>query len=363
MSRTGQKIMFFTGNMSCGGGTERVLSVIANGLSARGFRVFIVSLRGDGESFFSLQREIKVYWAEKERKKTGIRGNLHYLAAVVDREGPESLVDVDIILGCYSFFLKHRRPELYWISWEHFTFCHPFRKNRLLRKVIRRMVVTYADHLVVLTEKDRKDYERKLRPRCPVTCIYNPAPYEGLRLKQKEKRMIFAAGRLVREKGFDLLLKSFLLLEDKYPQWSLVIAGDGREKKRLKRAAKAMGLKRIYFIGTVVDIEKYYARAAFCALPSRYEGFGMTLVEAMSFMLPTVSYDCPAGPGEIITDGQDGFLVPPGDVERFAQKMELLMKDDRLRRRMGERAKKAVQRFDKERILDEWEKIFVMRQD
>lgn len=360
MGKTGLKIMFFIGNMSSYGGTERVLSVIANGLARREYQVFIVSLWGQGKSFFRLEEGVKIYWAGQGQKRTGIRRNLHYLTVVLEKEKPEILIDVDMILGCYSYFLKRLRPELYWISWEHFTFCHPFKKNRLLRKLVRRVVVRYADHVVVLTDADKRSYEKKLSPRCLITRIYNPAPYDKVFSEHKEKPVIFAAGRLVKEKGFDLLIQSWRLLEHRYPQWRLVIAGEGEDRRKLQNMASDANLNRIHFIGTVADIEKYYEQAAFFVLPSRYEGFGMTLVEAMCFSTPVVSYACPEGPKEIIADGENGFLVPQGNIEEFARKMELLMKDAGLRRRMGERALENARRFNKECILDEWESIFAM---
>ncbi len=360
MGKTKSKIMFFTGDLSSCGGTQRVLSVIANGLSRRGYPVLIVSLCGQEHSFFKLEEKITIYWARQERNAAGIKGSFCYLAAVLKKERPRFLVDVDTVLGCYSFFLKRLRPEIYWVSWEHFTFCHPFKKNRLLRKLVRRLVVRYADHLVVLTEADKKSYEKKLRPRCLVTRIYNPVSCKDLSLKYRKKPVIFAAGRLVEEKGFDLLIRSWKLLEQRYPQWSVVIAGDGKDRRRLEKMAKAAKLRRLRFTGIVTDIEKYYETAAFFVLPSRYEGFGMTLAEAMSYSSPAVSYACPEGPKEIVADGENGFLVPQGNIKEFARKMGTLMKDDRLRIRMGKKAREDVRRFETELILNEWEKIFAV---
>ena len=105
------------------------------------------------------------------------------------------------------------------------------------------------------------------------------------------------------------------------------------------------------------DIEKYYREAAIFVLSSRNEGFAMVLLEAMCFSLPSVSYSCKTGPKEVISDGENGFLVEPGDTEGFAEKMELLMNDEALRKRMGTQAAKTVMRFHKESILDQWETL------
>ena len=374
------KIAFFCGNMSHSGGTERVLSVIANELSERGHTVSVISLWGEGTSFFPLYKRIHVYWVERERHQKGIVGNFRYLTAILRHERPEYLIDVDMILGCYSFFLKWRRPDLCWISWEHFNYYYHFRKNCFLRKIIRRIAGRFADRLVVLTEEDKRYYQENMKLHCGISQIYNPLPYTqrasrnagsltgagGLRpskytqgegLKKEEFPVIFAAGRLTRAKGYDLLIQSWSLLEKRYPQWKVIVAGDGEEEKRLKRQAYKAGLKRFYFAGNVADIERYYEKAAFFVLPSRDEGFGMVLIEAMHFSLPVVAYRCKAGPGEIVDDGETGYLVEPGNVEAFAEKMRILMENEEIRRIMGEKAKKSVKRFDRKMIADEWESL------
>lgn len=355
------RILFFIGNMSHSGGTERVLSVIANGLAERGHSVSVMSLWGNGISPFPLHERIKVYWVGKQRRKKGITGNLIFLTEVLRYEKTEILIDVDIILGCYSFFLKRSLPYLHWISWEHFNFYYHFRKNHLLRKVVRRAVAAYADCLVVLTEEDKGYYQKNMKLRCRLSRIYNPVPYETAVPKREEFPFIFAAGRLTRAKGFDLLVRSWKLLEKKYPQWRVVVAGQGEDERKLKRMVKYAGLKRFCFAGAVTDIEKYYRKAAFFVLPSRDEGFGMVLVEAMSFSLPAVSYACKAGPGEIVRDKETGFLVETGNVTAFAEKMEMLIKDGVLRRKMGAKAMESVKRFEQEGILDEWESLIYER--
>lgn len=351
------RIVFFSGNMSHSGGTERVLAAIANGLAKRGYPVSVISLWGDGNSFFPLYKSIQVYWAEKERRRKGITGNLHYLTVVLRQERPDFLIDVDMILGCYSFFLKRRLPDMYWVSWEHFNYYYHFRKNRLIRKLIRRVVGRYADWLIVLTDEDKCYYRRKMTLHCGIRHIYNPVPYERPVLKKEEFPVIFAAGRLTKAKGFDLLIKSWKLLEKKYPQWRVILAGAGEEETKLKKMADRAGLKRFHFAGAVTDIESYYERAAFFVLPSRDEGFGMVLVEAMNYAVPVVAFACKAGPGEIVEDGETGFLVEAGNAAVFAEKMEILMKDEALRRNMGSKAAESVRRFDREEILDAWESL------
>lgn len=352
------KIVFQIGNMTRSGGTERVLSIIASGLVERGYQVSIVSMWGKDQTFFPLSEKVKLYWVEKEAPQAGVFGKIRAITDILNKENAEFLIDVDIILVFYSLFLKRMRPQMHWISWEHFNYYYHFRKNHNLRKAARRLAARYSEQLVVLSDEDKRYYQEKLKLKCGITRIYNPNPYEGVQEKQTEKSIIFAAGRLTKAKGFDLLIKSWKLLEDKYPEWKVLIAGEGEKRKILEEEKKTAGLKRLLFIGNVSNIEQYYKLSSMFVLPSRDEGFGMVLLEAMDFSLPVVSYSCKAGPSEIVTDGENGFLVEPGQVEVFAEKMELLIQDENMRRQMGRNAAKSTERFKKELILDQWEMLF-----
>lgn len=357
MNRKNLKIIFFIGNMSHSGGTERVLSIVADGLARRGYQISIMSLWGDGETFFPVTEAVKIYWIEKEEPGAGILRKIRWLNSFLNRENADFLIDVDIILGFYSFFLKQFRRNMHWISWEHFNYYYHFRKNHHLRKAARRLAARFSDQLVVLSEEDKGYYQKNLTLRCGITRIYNPNPYEDREPKQTGEPIIFAAGRLTKVKGFDLLIKSWELLEEKYPEWTVLIAGDGEDKEKLKQEIKSAGLQHFHLIGNVSGIEQYYQKAELFVLPSRDEGFGMVLLEAMDYSLPAVSYACKAGPGEIIINAENGFLVEPENIEMFAEKMEILMADSKMRRQMGQRARESTNRFNREKILDEWEAL------
>lgn len=349
------KIAFFIGDMSHSGGTERVLSIVATGLAERGWQISVFSLNGRENVFFPLHEAVRVHWIEEEKKMPGIAGKLLAIRNILKQEKTDFLIDVDIILCYYSFLLKWWMPKLHWISWEHFNFFYRFRRKRFLRKIARWLVSRFSEHLVVISEEDKEYYRENLRLKCGLTRIYNPNPYEGQSAKREERKMILAAGRLTGVKGFDLLIKSWSLLERKYPEWEVIIAGEGEDRALLEEQKGA--LKNLHFIGNITNIEKFYSEAAFFVLSSRDEGFGMVVLEAMDFSLPVVSFSCKAGPGEIVIEGENGFLVEEEDTEEFAAKMELLMKDEQLRRKMGRKAFLSTCRFDKEKILDEWESL------
>jgi glycosyltransferase involved in cell wall biosynthesis len=113
-----------------------------------------------------------------------------------------------------------------------------------------------------------------------------------------------------------------------------------------------------HLIGATKNIAEEFSKSSIFVLSSRFEGFGLVLAEAMSCGLPCVSFDCPFGPRDIITDGEDGFLVENGNIEALSKSIEQLIADENLRKSMGEKAIINVARYDSSNIMNRWEKLF-----
>ena len=352
------KIAFFSGDMSRSGGTERVLALIANGLADRGYEIVIFSLCGKAPSFFSLNGKVKVRWVGSRGLQTDIVSNLKKLNGFMKEEKPDFLVDVDIILCFYSMLLKARFSKVHWISWEHFNYFYRFPVNKNLRKVARFIVSRFSECLVVLSDEDRGYYQENMNLRCRIERIYNPTPFENVLEKTKEDKTVIAVGRLTRNKGFDMLLKSWKPIEKKHGDWKLQILGNGEEEANLKAQVLKLGLKNVEFTGRVEDVSSYYRKAAIFALPSRDEGFVMVLLEAGAYSLPAVAFTCKTGVKEVIEDGVNGFQVEPDDIKAFARKLNYLISNDDKRREMGRNAGEMIKRFNNDLILTEWEKLF-----
>lgn len=141
--------------------------------------------------------------------------------------------------------------------------------------------------------------------------------------------------------------------------WTLDIYGQGDQTDyRQLMAELGIDSNRCHLNGPVEDVVKAYQESSIFVLSSRFEGFGMVLIEAMACGLPVVSFDCPAGPDEIITDGVDGLLVPSGDVHALAEKLMVLMSDDNLRKRLGQQARQTAQRYEMTTIANQWIALF-----
>ncbi|MCR4648400.1 MAG: glycosyltransferase family 4 protein [Lachnospiraceae bacterium] len=355
------KIVFFSGDIGRSGGTERVLCTIANGLVAKGYDIVIFSLTGQGPVFFPLDKRIKVCWIGSRGLQTDILQNLNKLRKFMKAEKPDFLVDVDIILGFYSILLKMMFRDVHWISWEHFNFYTKFPVNHNLRKVARFLVSRFSECLVVLSEEDKGYYESNMKLRCRIEKIHNPTPYDVTKIENEktiEEKKVLAVGALVWIKGYDMLLKSWRPVEKKHPDWKLQFIGDGEEKENLIREAEKLGIKNVEFVGKVADVVEYYKKAAFLVLSSRNEGFPMVLLEAMSYSLPVVAFQCKAGVTVTVKDNETGYLVKNRDLRDLARKLDSMIEDDEKRRIMGENAKKHMENFSLEKITEEWDRLF-----
>ncbi|WP_052850036.1 glycosyltransferase [Streptomyces avicenniae] len=222
-------------------------------------------------------------------------------------------------------------------------------------------VVPLLDAFLPVTAADAADYRAALPGvRTRILPLPNASPAPAVAPSTGDSRVIVAAGRLTPTKRYDRLLDAFAKLTGEFPDWELRIYGRGPAKPELREHIERLGLSdRARLMGAAAPVETEWAKGAIAAVTSEYESFGLTVVEAMACGVPVVSVDCPVGPREIITHGEDGLLVPPeGGPDAVAQGLRTLMTDAALRHRMGAKGKVTAARYRPDAIARRYEELF-----
>lgn len=361
------------------GGLERIMTAKANALAELGHEVFIITTcQRSRETAFPIDnrirmidleinyeenytnprwRRIPIYWAKRRRHKQKLQVllrelRLDFFISPLSGEAQlfSALTDGSIKLveshgSRFDYLLMHRERNL----------------SGLIGRVINRFrlwqnfrVARRADVFVVLTYEDQKLW----RGCVDAEVIPNFIPISSHGASTLTNHRVMAAGRHVEQKNFSELISIWARLSWRNPSWRLEIYGDGPLRGELEAQIKSLGLSSVDLLPSTTRIEECYLGSSIYAMTSRYEGLPMVLIEAQRVGVPIVSYACQCGPSDIITDGENGFLVEVGDQETFASRLETLMRQDDLRQRMGVHALHNAQRFTREAIIARWVELF-----
>lgn len=346
-------IAFLIMNFSNGGGTERVTSVVANNLYNRGYSVSIISCKEGETSKFFIEKEISLFSLHCEEQLNPFKRKLNAfrkLEKIVKKSNIDVLIAVDVALYLYLWPLQ-KKHVCKCIAWEHFNFY--INPNKMVRYA-RKLAAEQADCVVVLGKNDLNNYLTHYKHTKNVTYIYNPIAVETSESSPLAQKRAIAVGRLNHQKGFDMLVESWSLIEKEVPDWKLDIYGQGPLKDHLQSRIDELKLQNIKLRGFSDDIHKEYMNSSLFFLSSRFEGFVLVLMEAMATGLPAVSFRCKEGPEETIDDGVNGFLVEEGNIKQFADCAMKLMKDEVMMKQFASKTKKDLGRFDTEVIINQW---------
>ena len=230
--------------------------------------------------------------------------------------------------------------------------------KNLFAKLWMRNLVSHLkrlDRFVVLTEEDKASWIELNN----VIVIPDPLAFTIDEVSPLTNKRVIAVGRYVYQKGFDLLLQAWAKMENQHSDWELVVYGMGdRDPYEQIIDDLRIDRSRCHLYGSTPDIKKEYLNSSLFVFSSRFEGFGMVLIEAMACGLPVVSFDCPCGPKDIVRHDEDGMLVPSGDTDSLAGAMHKLMSDDGLRKGMASKAIINVRRYQLDEIAQRWKTLF-----
>lgn len=356
LSKLKPKIGFLISKFNHGGGTERVTTEIANGLSQRGYDINIISCQKGFSPIFDLNKDVKLFSLHGELVNNSIKrkiSNLKHLKSIIKQQQIDILITVDVELYIYAFPLQLMKLCKV-IAWEHFNY---FKEYGKLEKLSQYLAARYSNELIVISHADLKNYKANVKHLTKTCCIYNPLPLISEKTSNLSNKRVLAVGRLEKQKGFDLLLEAWKYVEKENNQWNLDIFGNGTEKDLLLQQIDYLNLKRVKINDYSESIQKEYLNSSIYVLSSRYEGFGLVLLEAQEFGLPTVSFDCPEGPSEIIDNGQNGFLIENFDTLELGKKILKLINNRTLLENFAKNARNNLDRFNIVDILNKWEDV------
>lgn len=355
-----------------GGGAERVLSTLANAWASRGDSVALITIGNQDGDVYPLAPAVRRIGLDLLRPSHNLlaafRNNIQRrraLRRIIREVSPDLVLSFMTETNILTVWAVARLRIPVVVAERTSVANHP---PRGIRRPFYRPAYRRADVVVAQTEAVARWLETRLGARVRVI----PNPVTGRQLVPASSRnrdeqpsregrsSLIAMGRLHREKGFDLLIEAFAGVAGRFPEWDLVVLGEGSEQENLQRLAAKLGISdRVRMPGFQRNPDVALGRADAFVLSSRYEGMPNALMEAMACGLPCVSFDCPSGPGELIENEINGLLVPAGDVAGLAEALGRIMADPRLRERLGEAARSISARYGLDAVLPQWDAVFV----
>lgn len=379
MSNSPLKIVYCTPALYMAGGVERVLTLKANYMAdVLGYNITIILTEGkDKPLFYPLSRKIKVVnldvdfeelWTCSFIKKIVVylkkqRIFKQRLTAELMRLKPDITVsllrrEINFINDIQDGSRKIGELHVNRANYRNFEAGDTNLIKRLFARYWMHNLVSHLkrlDRFVVLTEEDKASWTELSN----VEVIPDPLAFDIDQVSPLTNKRVIAVGRYVYQKGFDLLLQAWKKIEQQHPDWELAIYGMGERTPYEQLIDKLqIDRNRCHLNGSTPDIKAEYLNSSLFVFSSRFEGFGMVLIEAMACGLPVVSFDCPCGPKDIVRHKEDGLLVPSGNTTLLAEALHQMMSDDVRRHDMASFAVVNVQRFLLKEISQHWHLLF-----
>lgn len=374
------KVVYCLTDTSLAGGIERSICTKANYLAEEaGYEVTILTTdRKAKQNFFDFSPHIKFIdlqinyseldrlsaierWAGQIKKRKIHRQKLNDVLLrirpdiVISTYSHEFSILCDIKDGSKKIAEHHYSKSYVKIKNERESLFSMKRICETLEDKWKRKHISKYDAFVVLTHEAKIAWKKVHN----IYVIPDPLPFFPSRFSNGEHKRIISVGHLTYHKGFQFLLEAWIKIAKKYPDWRLDIFGEGRYYEKLSRMIFGAAMHdRIAIRPPTKDIQEEYINSSLYVMPSLYEGFGLVLTEAMACGLPCISFDCPVGPGEIITHGEDGLLVECKNTDKLAEAISFLIQDSVLRDEMRDNARVSAQRYLPEKIMQRWISLF-----
>ncbi|HEX9980734.1 MAG TPA: glycosyltransferase family 4 protein [Flavobacterium sp.] len=366
------KILYITDQIYLHGGAEKILIQKLNYWADDfGYDVRLVTTQQKGlKPFFALSPKVELVDLEIEYTEgvsfyspanfSRFPEHFRKLKNAINGFAPDAIF---VISQTFSRFIAPAAAGKYPVYYEYHTSYYGFELGRrnaslagrikaaVLERIIRRVESAYTA-VIYLNQWEFDHYKRKNSVVIPN--FFDRIPDNS----RPRKKRIITLGRLSFQKGYDLLIKAWAVADKDADGWQLDIYGNGHDRDALLQKIEAANFKNPLRLHAAIDnVNEMLSESEIYIMSSRFETFPMVLLEAMSNRLPVVAFDCPTGPRSMVTDGEDGILVAPEDINALAEKMVYLMHNDALRRNMGEKAFLNIQRFNPEVVMTQWDEL------
>jgi GalNAc-alpha-(1->4)-GalNAc-alpha-(1->3)-diNAcBac-PP-undecaprenol alpha-1,4-N-acetyl-D-galactosaminyltransferase len=341
------------------GGSERVLVNLAEYFYSRGYRVTIVT-QYKTENEYGISDGIRRVFSEITQEEMGngrisnFLRRFSKLRRIWKEERPDLILSFigknNMMAVMTSRFLGI--PTVVSVRGEPAA-----EYDSGMMKIIANILFRLADAVVLPVGRGGDFFSKAVRKKA--VCLKNPLHpafirevYEGERDKE-----IVAVGRIDANKNHEMIIRAFGGIAGKYPEYRLVIYGEGELRHSLTEMAKDMGLEdRVFLPGSVSDVADKIYKSSIFVLSSYSEGMPNTLIEAMALGIPSISTDCPCGgPAELIEDGKNGYLIAPGDWKKLQDILQRLMDNPDLAKEIGRNASKMQEKLNPDTINRMWE--------
>lgn len=347
------RLLYITNGITGIGGLERVLSIkLSYFTDTLGYDVHVVTLNeSQSHPFYTFSSKIQVH--NINTPKNSVSYLISYIRGINDvvKQVSPDLISVcdDGLKGLYIPLWIHKRYQS--IIYERHASLRL--NNSKVQSFLIKLGGCLFDRVILLTAYNRTEWISN-----NLEVIPNPLSFPVDEKSALTHKRIICVGSLSHNKGYDLLIKAWGKIASRYPDWKISIYGRGDSSVYAPMLRDAKVSDSITFCGPTTEIKQKMLESSFLVLPSRSEGFGMVLIEAMACGLPCVSYDCPCGPRDIVQNGKNGFLIPPQDTDALAAGIEKLIQDHSLLQKMSENAIKSVSPYQISHVASKWASLF-----
>lgn len=362
------KILYIVPKINNEGGVARILSIKANYLVEKlDYQIHILTQNnGNKPLFYEFNTKITLHDMILEGNKFSFffqyKKALNKTIKTIKTINPDIIIVCDNGLKAYSipFILKTKKPIIFECHGAKFVE-EKYKGTNFISNLFSKIKSNFKNFgaskftkFVALSNESLNEWNLKNG-----IIIPNPLWFETTQYADLKSKKVIMIARHSYEKGIDRMLPIWKSVSEKHPDWELEIYGEIDKKLGLQNVAKSLKInKNVTFFNPVKNVQDNYFESSILAMTSRTEGFGMVLIEAMACGLPVIAYDCQVGPRAIIQNNENGLLIEDGNTNLFVEKLNLLIENETLRIELGKNAKKSIEKYNIDTIMNQWKNLF-----